>query len=275
MNVNDRHQYLIKKYLKNELTENELNELKEELHNNKTFKSDFIFQQSLQSAVQMRTIKDTIAQARIENILENKKDYPQFKSVKNSIDEARLLNLKLKKRQHLFTMVKTGAVAASILIFGLFVWNNNIDDDIAKDLAIIYNDVIHGKEQDFEIQEVGARSEVIEYKLEKLNQAQSENDFNDALTILSELKDIDYSPLSIQYYEAVLLTQKTDYSAGLIILDKLASENTTLKDDSRWLQSLIYLKLGDKANAQKYLHLLSKESEKYKLLAEKKLRKHF
>lgn len=278
MNISEIEQDEIDLHMKGELTNEESKKFDEQLKMNESLKNEFIFQQSLQKAAHLVAVKEAMIQAKISNTIENKNTDPQFKKVQNRIKTAKSINLKNKRRQNVFNLIKRIAVAACILVVGIIGWNNyqksNLENFFSHEVAIIVNDLEFKNFNAPEILEAGARSERIVSKRQKLEQATSEKRFDDAFIIVKELEAFDYYPTELQYYEAVFHARKTDYSKSLDILGILTEDKTKFTDKARWLRCLIYLKTNEKIKAKVDLELL-KESEKFKTKAEKKLKQHY
>lgn len=281
MDISEREQDWINNFLKEEISEIDLKKFKDEMNKNDALKNEFHFQKALQDAVKLEAVRDTMAQAKIHNTLQNKNTDPQFKTIQKSISQARSKNLKSERKQNILHLFKKGAIAASIVLIGFMGWNNlsksSFENDLEGDIKEVVSDYEYVKLNTKEIQEVSGKSEVIAYKLEKLEAAHKQNKYDEALKIIQDLKGAQYaySPVDLQYLEAIIHVQKTDYDSTLYILNQLISDKTTLETKSRWLRSLIFLKTNQKGRAKADLDILSTVANKYKLKAQEKLAKHY
>lgn len=274
MVISKQQQEWIDKYLKDELDEDHSLRFQNELSKNKDFKNEFIFQQSLYYASKLDDVQKLISHARIKNTIASKEADPRFKTVKNSIDTARSNNSKGAQQK---TLKRWLFVAASVLIIGFIGLTYGNRSDLDQELISYFQDINYSNDNVELVQEVSGRDDAIKSKLDKLQKAQTESRFSDALTLIQDLskQQYDYDPSGLLFYEASIYAQMPDYDSSLARLDNLISQNTKHKYEARWLRSLIYLKKGENKKAKADFEILVVHSDKYKTKAQEKLKKYF
>jgi len=280
MDISERQQELLDKYLKEEISEIDLNKFEQAMDENDVLKKEFYFQKALKDAVELDAVRDAMKQAKIHNTLQNKNTDPQFKTIQQSINQARSINLKSERKQTILHLIKRGAIAASIILIGFIGFNNlnkNSGSDLEGDFTAIVSDYEYLKFDHKEVQEVSGKTEVIAYKLEKLEAAHKQEQFNEALKIIQDLKgpQYAYSPVELKYLEAIIYVQKDDYENSVNILNQIINNKSKFEIESRWLRSLIFLKTDEKTKAKEDLEILSLVANKFKKRAQQKLAKHF
>jgi len=276
MAISKIQQNFIDRYLKDELDEAEIERFNLELEKNTEFKNEYIFQRALLRASGLQSVKHVIEKARINNILKSKQTHPQFKAVQDTINDAKTNNLKHYQRGRIKKWLFRGTIAASILLIGLAGKNHFLKFDVDKELNSVFKNVRSYAYIEPEIQEVGARAEVIGIKLNRLNDMYMQRQFDEASNIIQQLKiQYNFSSDDLKYLEAVLFAQSEEYGKSIEVLRKLIEENSAIGGDARWLRGLLLIKINNKPEAKKELDILIEESEKYKFEARKALETYY
>lgn len=272
MNLSEKQQKWINKHLRNELSDIDMQEFNLELENNPEFKQEYIFQQALAKAAKIEAIKKNMELAKINNLLEDKEVHPTFEHVKQNIKAARIKNIKQQKNEKMIKWLIPSVAAISILIFSMLGTNDQLTSELEKDFSDAYKAVAIHDDHIPELQDMGARSDVIAIKINKLQIAYNEKQFPEALALLHTLKDqYNYHEDQLIYVEAAINSQIGSYAKSIEVLDKLIQSNAEIEYKARWLKGLILLKTNNIKQAQNEFTILAKESEKYKFKAKNKL----
>lgn len=273
MLISQNQQSLIDAYFRNKLTEEMKHQFETTLVKDKVFKKEFIFQQNLMEAVRLELVKDIVEQARMDNILNNKTRHPEFEIVQNTLQKAKTENTTHHKWRRIRKLIIAGVAAACIVLAGFSGWAMHLKNDVKK--AMNQTNVLDSFSAD-DIQQVGARREVIEHKLEEAKKAYQAGDFENTLRLLKELKEkYDYQPDDLIYAQAVVYTQMENYDESIKLLKKIIRKKSNIEHEARWYIALVYLKTNKKNKAKEHLNTLVQHSEKHKVKANKKLQKHY
>ena len=275
MVISKIQQELIDKFLRDELKEDGLQHFKLELSKDPVFKKEFIFQKSLKKAAKIENVRELINKAKANNSLRSKQDDLRFKEVQNSIEKAKLKNINKGRIRNIRRWLM---VAASIFLVGMVALMNYNRNDVNQELLAHFEEIKFSDQSKVEeIQQVSGSAEVIQLKLDRLQQANTDKNFDIALTIIQDLKkpQYDYNPDLLLYYEATINAQALEYEKSLESLTTLITQNSKLADEAKWLRSLIYLNTGKNGKAKSDLENLSLSSAMYKSKAQKILNKYF
>lgn len=273
MNISQYQQNLIDAYLREELTEGMRQDFERELASNKTFKKAFIFQQSLAEATALNPVKEAMEQARIDNILDNKPIHPEFKIVQNTLREAKTENITYRRWQRIRKLVIGGLAAACVVLASFGGWAKHLKNDVEKEMN--YVDVLYSFESD-DIQQVGARKEVIEHKLKEAKKAYQKEDFERVIKLFDELREKHhYQSDDLIYAQAITYTRMGNDKESIKLLNELIHKKSDIEHDARWYVALVYLKTNEKIKAKEQFNNLVQHAEKYRSKARKKLQKHY
>jgi len=276
MNISKIQQEWIDKYLRNELEEEALGKLHFEMEHNADFKHELTVQIALAKAAKLNAVKDVMSKARTNNVMSQKQKHPQFKYVQNIIKQAKYKNENQNNQKTIRKWLVRGTIAASFLFIGLIVKNINLKADVQKEIVSVYENLKISNDQSFTMEQVGARSDVISIKLNKLSEAFNEKRYNESLSLIQQLEQqLKYESDNLSFAKAVLYSQLDDSQRSIEVLSKLVQKNSAYGHDALWFMSMINLEVKNKESAEKGLKLLIKDSNLYRSRAEKKLEKHF
>ncbi len=219
--MSNDQQNLIDAYLNNELTEEMRQRFEKMLATDKVFEEEFIFQQSLAETAALDSVREAMEQVRMENLLDDTTILPEFKMVQNTIKTAKAKNIKRKQQNVVKIWLIRGAVAACILLTGLWVgWANHLENDVNKELAEVF-DVAAIQDSDIneEIKRSGLRSmeptkiadreAIIKEELDKIEIALSEKHSGEALEMINNLQtQFEYESQRLDNYKKEIIEHK-------------------------------------------------------------------
>jgi len=273
MTISQDQQNLIDAYLREELTGQMKQNFETELASDKVFKKAFIFQQSLAEAIDLDSVKEAMEQARIDNLIENKSVSPELKIVQNTLSEAKTENIADRKWRRIGKLIIGGLAAACVLLAGFGGWAIHLKKDIER---AMYQANILPSFESVDIQQVGGRKDVIEYKWKEAKKAYDVEDFEKTLMLLNELQeDHHYQSDELIYFQAVVYTQMDNYNGSIKLLKTIIRKKTDIEYDARWYVALVYLKTNEKSKAKEQFNILVQNSEEHQSEALKKLQKHY
>jgi len=268
----------IASYINGTLKGDALKSFEQTMQNDIDVQNEVLFQKSLAKAIELRSVKNTMAKARKSNKEDNHREHPNFQIVQNKIKEAKAKNQSTLRRKRRSKMILRGAVAASLLLLSLFAWNYSLKYDINSQIAELTKLTI---DQDFTllnkdkaIQQVGARTEMIAHRMAEIQKANIAGDYSEALKQINALEKSGLDTKALLYPRALAYANLNQNEKSLEILNKLIQEKDALEYDARYLAALLHIKSKNKAKAEEELHILKAKSEKYKIKAEKILKKH-
>jgi len=114
MKITDEQYELVAAYIKDELKGEVLTDFEATLVKNEALLEEVAFQKSILSALRLNVTADTLQQATVDNLLEDKTLHPQIEVIQNNIQQARIDNINRQRRIRRWLMGL--AIAACVVL---------------------------------------------------------------------------------------------------------------------------------------------------------------
>jgi len=254
MGITRKQQEWIDAYLREKLGEDDLQEFETALAGDELFKKEFLFQQSLAKAARLDAVREAMEQARINNLLKNKKVHPKFEIVQNTIKAAKTKNKNRKQWQTIKICLLRGAIAACILLTGSWIgWTNHLKKDVEKELLAVFDktDLIgsdinqenkknkkSGLRSINPVTDTADRAAIIKDKLDKIKIALSEKHADEVLRLINNLQmQFDYQSEELENYKEEIIEYKLDEIDELYREERFDEALSLLQDLQKQLPS--------------------------------------
>ena len=253
MKLTDIQLDLAAAYVREELSGKALTDFEAAIAANEVLREEVSFQRGILGALRLNVAVAVAEQAMRENILADGTLHPDFEHTQRVAQQARIANINRQRRIRNWA-VSSLAVAACVL--GLFLFaptlisNHHLNNEIASweikfDSGSKFEDVSSADDIDKQIQT--AKTQYNEGKPSA------------ALTTLHQIEG--KLPDHILLAKGQMQAQLKNYRASEVsLLAAAKSTKKSIRDDARLALVVVYLKLGEKETAEKYLNEIETES---------------
>lgn len=262
MELNTQQNELAGAYVKQELTNKVLSDFETELAHNAALQEEVIFQKSIVSALKLDRVEQAMHQAKIDNMVDDKKENPQFKVIQNNMQQARIDNANRRRiRRRWASGLATAASIVLISIFGLKMYlNNQLDSDMAEVATTVE---LRGISLTENTKEVSARPDVIRVKLKQAEQAFKEGNWEATLSIFGQLRNqYKYNSFEMNFCESIIFYNKKEYRRSVEKLESINLDEAESACDVQHFLTLSYLKIKNKPKAKEQYQMLTESPQK-------------
>ncbi len=271
MKLTDTQHDLVAAYIKGELNREALNDFEDALSKDEALQEELMFQKSMLSALGLDTVETAMKEARIENLLENKTQHPQFEIIQNNMRQARVENID-KQRQ-----VRRWLAAVCVLLVSVFGFQKYLSNQLDSDLAEIAATIEHEQVALIaEFKSVSGRPTVIAYKLTEAEQAFKEKNWKKVLTLFEQLRhQFEYNSVSMDFCESIVFYNKKEYLKSIEKLESIDRNEAASACEIHHFLALSYLKNKNKTKAKEQYDILLDDFQSCDNQLIKRLKKYF
>jgi hypothetical protein len=244
-------------YVRGKMKPDEQLDFEISMSNNPALKEEVDFQSSIISALNLDGVEAQIDQARIENLLKQKKSHPKYEAIQKNLKLARTANA---SKTNQFKKILAFSIAilfvGAISIVGM---SSSQEDKLSLSFLEITNSL------DFqaillpvgEYKQVDARITFINDVIMKARVSYENQNWGEALSYLQQIVDRnDLNFVEIQFYKSVLLFHQKDFQKSVGILENLDFENNSNFCTIQQFLILSYLNIDEKAKAENSFNTL-------------------
>lgn len=266
MELNIQQEELAGAYVKQELTNKVLSDFETELAHNAALQEEVIFQKSILSALKLDRVEQAMHQAKIDNMVDDKKENPQFKVIQNNMQQARISNINRQKRIRRWWMsgLAVAACMLGVVFFGGHLMSGyQLNNEIAnwqvkfEDPAALYETV--------SMNDIATHIQTAEKHYAK-------GDLKAALAALSVMPEYEMPHYALLAKGKIYAQLENYPKSKQLLLLATESPKTLIRDDAHLALGMIHLRLNNKKEAKKQLMQISTESQKRK--AEQVMKKY-
>jgi len=267
---------LVATYIKGELNEESLANFEATLAGNTALQEEVLFQKSILSSLRLDIPENAMKRARMDNLLEDKTQHPQFEFIQNKMQQARIFNA--NRQRQIRRWLLGGLVAACVLLFSVVGLQVYLDGQLDSDIGEIANSIdleamsltIDG------LKPVSGRPDFIKYKLEEAQTAFDNKDWNTALAVFEQLSyQSRYESTAMDFSKGIIFYHKKEYEKSIEQLESIDLNKAASACKIRYFLALSYLKNKKKNKAKEQYETLTTNSQNCNEQSVKHLKKYF
>jgi len=275
MKITDEQYELVAAYIKDELKGEVLTDFEATLVKNEALLEEVAFQKSILSALRLNVTADTLQQATVDNLLEDKTLHPQIEVIQNNIQQARIDNINRQRRIRRWLMGL--AIAACVVLVSTVGLKKYLNGQLDRDMANVAATVERERAPLTKgVKDVSARRSIIEHKLNRAEAAFKKGDWAATTYVFDTLRNqYKYNSVEMNFCEGIIFYNKKEYGKSIKKLESIDLEEAKLFCEIRHFLALSYLKTKNKPKAKEQYKILSENSQKCNKQAIKQLKKYF
>lgn len=257
MKLTDIQYNMAAAYVKGELDGKTLADFEATLKDNEALREEVIFQKSIGSALRLDMVEEATKQAKIDNLLEDKTEHPQFEVIRNNVRQARVDNVRQQKRIRRWL----AGLAAACLI-GVGSCGDDVITGIQTNTMIKswYANLNPFSDDEYEL--VNETDQSMEELLQVAEEEYAKGELEAALASLNKISE-EKLPAQTLLGKGKIHAQLKNYEESKrLLLLATASDEIKIKDDAHLRLGMVHLRLREKDEAKKQLAQISTEAKK-------------
>jgi len=270
MKISQAHITLVSEFVRRKLKGDQLNNFEKELKTNKALLKEVQFQKSIQSAVKLSLVKDAMDQAKIDALLENKTLHPEYESIQEQLKLASTSSINKQKQIRRWLVVGLAACLLLALPIGFKAYMNyQLENSIEYAIS------------SFELNElkaVSARSDIISYKINTIQDAVKNKKWEKAIQTVNQLEnqfEFKHTKELKSWIDSIMLFNEKEYEKCIERLENIKPSIVQSECAIGNILALSYLKIKNKPKAREQYNALAENSETCDSQKVKQLKKYF
>lgn len=211
-------------FIRGKMDKQEQEDFEQQLLKNPQLQQEVSFQKSILNAQQLNEVEEKIQQARIDNLIENKEEHPNYKEIQANLKQAREANLKKRNYKKVWAMTIVSGCLFALAWIGVKQFHNSSADQLQMSFAKIneslnFTDMLAVRS---EYRNVSARMNKVSLQIEAIQALSNAGKYDLALNKLEELaEEPSLNPNEVIYFKSVLLFNNQEYNKSIMLLESL------------------------------------------------------